>query len=170
VTAHIRDATIDDLAAVVALLADDELGATREQASDPLPRSYHDAFAAIDADPHSTVLVAELDGRIVGTLQVHHLPHLTFRGGWRTQVEGVRVAREVRGHGVGEQLLRRAIAEARARDCHVVQLTTNLERSDAHRFYRALGFEATHTGMKLYLDGDVTGRSGGRGPDQSSTS
>lgn len=86
------------------------------------------------------------------------IPHLVFRGGWRAQIEAVRVAASHRGDGLGERLLTWAIAEAERHGCHLVQLTTNVDRSDAGRFYERLGFEASHTGMKRYLRGSVTGR------------
>jgi GNAT superfamily N-acetyltransferase len=155
---HIREATAEDVPAIVGLLADDELGRHREDPSLPLDPAYLDAFAAIDADPAHRLVVAEDDGGLVGTLQLSFLPHLTFRGGWRAQVEGVRTAGGRRGEGIGGQLLRWAIAESERRGCHLVQLTTNASRPDAHAFYEALGFEATHQGMKRYLTGGEAGR------------
>lgn len=156
---EIRDVTREDLPAVVALLADDELGRHREDASLPLDPAYTAAFAAIEADPNHRVVVAVgADGAIVGTLQLSFLPHLAFRGGWRAQIEAVRVARDRRDAGLGRELLGWAIAEADRRGCHLVQLTTNDERDAAHGFYAALGFEGTHRGMKRYLRGSAAGR------------
>jgi GNAT superfamily N-acetyltransferase len=76
---------------------------------------------------------------------------LSHQGGKRAQVEAVRVDSEYRDHGIGRKLMEWAIARAREERCHLVQLTTANERSDAHRFYRRLGFVASHTGMKLDL-------------------
>jgi GNAT superfamily N-acetyltransferase len=155
---RIRDATADDLPGIVGLLADDELGQHREDTSTPLEPAYLEAFAAIDADPNHRLVVAEDEGGPVGTLQLTFLPHLTFRGGWRAQVEAVRTASGRRGEGIGSQLLRWAITESERHGCHLVQLTTNASRPDAHAFYEALGFEATHQGMKRYLTGGESGR------------
>lgn len=156
---EIRDATPDELPAVVALLADDELGQHREDASLPLDPAYAEAFTAIEADPNHRIVVAVgTDGTVVGTLQLSFLPHLAFRGGWRAQIEAVRVARDQRAAGLGRELLTWAIAEADRRGCHLVQLTTNDERGEAHGFYTALGFEGTHRGMKRYLRGSAAGR------------
>lgn len=155
---RIRDATPDDLPAIVELLADDDLGRQREDPGTPLDPGYLAAFGAITADPNHRLVVAEEGGELVGTLQLTFLPHLTFRGGWRAQVEAVRTAGHRRGQGLGGQLLRWAIAAAEERGCHLIQLTTNASRGDAHRFYAELGFEASHQGMKRYLVGDVTGR------------
>lgn len=138
---------------IVALLAQDELGSQREAPGQPLPEAYWSAFEAIDRDPDNRLVVAVDDGDVVATLQLTFLPYLTFQGGWRAQIEAVRVASDRRGQGLGRQLLEWAIAEADKRDCHLVQLTTNKTRRDARRFYESLGFEATHEGMKLNRNG-----------------
>ncbi len=148
---RIRRAERRDLAAIVALLADDALGQGREAATTPLPASYAAAFVEIDADPRQFLLVAELDGAVVGTLQLTILPYLTYQGGRRAQIEAVRVHRDRRGQRLGERLFHWAIDEARRQGCHLVQLTTNAARGDAQRFYERLGFVASHVGMKLDL-------------------
>ena len=147
----IRTADREDVPALVRMLADDELGRQREDASDPLPESYYDAFRAIDVDPNNEILVACLDGRIVASLQLTYTPSLSYRGSWRATVESVRTTAELRGQGIGSALMHAAIARARARGCGLVQLTTNKVRDDARRFYERLGFAATHEGMKLPL-------------------
>ena len=147
----IRLAERSDVAAIVLLLADDMLGAKRECPTDPLPSSYYEAFAAIAADPSHELIVAELDGAVIGTLQLTVIPYLDFQGCRRGLIEAVRVAAEHRRHGIGADMLRYAIERARARGCHLVQLTTDKRRVDARRFYERLGFQATHEGMKLFL-------------------
>lgn len=141
-----------DLPAIVALLADDMLGARRERYATPLPDVYYRAFEAIEADANHELLVAELDGDIVGTLQLSFLPGLSRQGMWRAQIEGVRMAAKQRGQGSGAQFIRFAIARAAERGCGLVQLTTDKQRVDAVRFYERLGFVASHEGMKLQLD------------------
>ena len=150
-TVLIRDAGPDDLPAVVALYADDPLGATRERPGTPLPEVYARAFAEISADPRHRLVVAEEDGEVVGTLQLSYLPHLVRMGAERAQVEAVRVAAARRGTGLGRELIGWAVDQARARGCGLVQLTTDAARPDAHRFYESLGFTASHVGMKLTL-------------------
>ncbi|MEU4761898.1 GNAT family N-acetyltransferase [Actinosynnema sp. NPDC023794] len=145
----IRRATAEDVPAIVAMLADDELGARRESPDDLAP--YLRAFEAIDAAGHEVLAVAERDGEVVGTLQLTVLRGLSRRGAARAQVEAVRVASPVRGQGLGEELVRWAIDEARARGCVVVQFTSDKTRVDAHRFYRRLGFVQSHEGFKLPL-------------------
>jgi ribosomal protein S18 acetylase RimI-like enzyme len=147
-----RRALRDDVPAIVRLLADDALGAARERGEEPLPDSYYRAFTAIERDPNQELTVVERDGRVVGVLQITFIPYLTYQGGWRAQIEGVRVARDLRSTGVGRSLCEWAIARARGRGCHLVQLTTDKTRPEALRLYRALGFEPTHEGMKLHLD------------------
>ncbi len=143
-----RRATAEDVPAIVALLADDDLGRGRESPGDPV---YAVAFAAIERDPNQLLAVAELAGEVVGTLQLSFLPGISHRGAWRGEVEGVRVARAVRGRGVGQLMLRWAIEQCRARGCRLVQLTTNAARIDAQRFYERLGFQRSHIGFKMSL-------------------
>ena len=146
-----RRGTSGDLEAIVALLADDPLGRERESPAPQFEAGYRDAFAAIDRDPNQLLAVAERGGRVVGVLQLSFIPGLTRRGMWRGQIEGVRVAASERGGGVGRAMLEWAVAECRDRGCGLVQLTSDERRPDAHRFYGALGFRATHRGYKLSL-------------------
>jgi GNAT superfamily N-acetyltransferase len=148
VTITIRRATAADVDPIVAMLADDPLGATREKPGDP---AYLEAFEVIDADPHQFLAVADSGGEVVGTLQLTFTGGLSRLGMTRATVEAVRVRSDQRGGGLGEQLIRWAIDEARARGCGLVQLTTDASRVDAHRFYERLGFTASHVGMKLQL-------------------
>lgn len=147
-----RSATREDLPALVRLLADDPLGATREDVRDPVAAAYLRAFDTIAADPHNDLIVATVDGAVAGVLQLTLIPNLTYRGSWRAQIEGVRVAAEQRGRGIGRALVEQAVARATAAGCRLVQLTTDKRRPDAVRFYTALGFTASHEGMKLHLD------------------
>jgi GNAT superfamily N-acetyltransferase len=145
----LREASADDVPAIVALLADDPLGATRESA-DLAP--YRAAFAAVDADPaHLLVVAQDGGGTVVGTLQLSFLPGLSRGGALRAQVEGVRVAAAARGRGLGEAMLRWVAGESRRRGAALVQLTTDTRRPDAHRFYERLGYVPSHVGMKLEL-------------------
>ena len=147
-----REARREDLPAIVAMLADDMLGAKRERATDPLPEGYGRAFDAIAAMPGSAVLVAEAaDGTVVGCLQLAVLPNLSYQGTSRALIEGVRVAAPHRGQGLGAALIRDAVERARQAGCGMVQLSTNAARKDAQRFYERLGFVASHVGMKLDL-------------------
>jgi ribosomal protein S18 acetylase RimI-like enzyme len=147
---ELRRATAADLPALVALLADDELGARREAADGDLT-AYRAAFELVAADPAHLLIAAVANGAIVGTLQLSFLPGLSRRGALRAQIEGVRVASSVRSRGVGEAMLSWAVEEAGRRGCALVQLTTDKARGDAHRFYERLGFLATHEGLKLPL-------------------
>lgn len=148
---RVRRARRADVPAIVAMLADDSLGAVREQLADPLPEAYWRAFDAIDGDPRNRLLVAERDGAVVGTLQLTFLPGLSRVGAERCLVENVRIARPHRGVGLGRALMDNAIAEARARGCVLIELTSNRDRTDAIRFYEALGFRDSHAGLKMPL-------------------
>ncbi|GHH70111.1 GNAT family acetyltransferase [Streptomyces sulfonofaciens] len=145
----IRPATAEDIPAIVAMLADDPLGAERESPGDLTP--YTAAFERLVGDPHQHLVVAVREGRVVGTLQLTIIPGLSRQGATRSLIEGVRVHAEERGSGLGSRLITWAIEESRRRDCHLVQLTSDSTRTDAHRFYERLGFSATHIGFKLAL-------------------
>ncbi|MFP7721820.1 GNAT family N-acetyltransferase [Lysobacter sp. A3-1-A15] len=146
-----RTAREADLQCLVAMLADDPLGATREHYGSPLPAGYRNAFDAIAVDPNNELIVAEQAGEVIGMLQLTYLPSLTYQGRWRAMVEGVRVARAARSGGVGRRLVEHALHRARERGCHMVQLTTDKARPEALAFYRALGFTASHEGLKRSL-------------------
>ncbi|TJZ86552.1 GNAT family N-acetyltransferase [Paracoccus hibiscisoli] len=144
-----RRARVTDLPAILALLADDPLGAAREDPTD-IAR-YRAAFDQIDADPAQLLAIAEVAGRVVGTLQLTFIPGLSRGGALRGQIEAVRVARDQRGAGLGRAMMDWAIAECRDRGCALVQLTTDRARPEAHRFYDGLGFVPSHLGYKLAL-------------------
>jgi GNAT superfamily N-acetyltransferase len=146
-----RPAVKADLRALVELLADDELGAGREDLQQPLNKKYQQAFAAIASDPNNELTVVESDGELVGMLQLTFIPYLTHTGSWRCLIEGVRIASSQRGKGLGTQIISWAIDRARQRQCAMVQLTSDKQRPDALRFYESLGFKASHEGFKLRL-------------------
>lgn len=148
---EIRAALERDLADIVRLLADDELGVTRERYDDPLPDEYVNAFAEIEKQEGNLLLVAVEDEQVIGCLQLTMIPGLARLGMKRAQIEGVRVDRNYRSKGIGEALFRQAIELAKEHGCGLVQLTTDKKRPDAHRFYDRLGFVASHEGMKLSL-------------------
>ena len=147
---EMRRATRDDLPAIIALLSDDDIGSQRESTGPLLPE-YERAFASIDASADELLVVACIDGNVVGTLQLTLLHHLSHRGAVRAQIESVRVTSGLRGRGVGHQLLEWTLAYARERGARLAQLSTDKSRVDARRFYESLGFHATHEGMKLTL-------------------
>ncbi|MET8326721.1 GNAT family N-acetyltransferase [Streptomyces sp. NPDC005181] len=146
---EIRPAALTDLPAVVAMLADDPLGAQRESPDDLAP--YHAAFHRLADDPHQHLVVAVREGAVVGTLQLTVIPGLSRRGSTRSIIEGVRVHADERGSGLGTRLIQWAVDESRRQDCQLVQLTSDATRPDAHRFYERLGFIASHVGFKLSL-------------------
>jgi ribosomal protein S18 acetylase RimI-like enzyme len=149
---QVRRAERADVPAIVRLLADDVLGAAREVVSDPLAQVYWDAFDAMASQPGNEYLVAELDGVIVGCLQLTIIAGISRAGLTRAQIEGVRVSAAHRGRRIGEQLMQAALDRARERGCRLVQLTSDKSRVDAQRFYQRLGFVSSHVGMKLTLE------------------
>ena len=145
----IRPARRDDVAAIVAMLADDHLGRARERVEDPLPAVYYEAFVRVERDQNIQLVVAESEGRVVGCLQLAILPGLSSQGGLRGLLEDVRVASDCRSRGIGEQLVQWAVTEANACGCNLVELLTHQTRTDAQRFYKRLGFTASHVGMTV---------------------
>jgi len=147
-----RDANIDDLPTIVELLADDPLGATREEFCIPLPDAYITAFSELREQDGNRLIVGVDDHEIVrACLQLTLIPGIARRGMKRALIEGVRVHSDVRGTSIGTEIFQYAIQEARKAGCGLIQLTTDKTRPDAHRFYEKLGFEDSHIGMKLIL-------------------
>ena len=146
-----RAAEKADLIKLVQMLADDPLGAQRENAKLPLSKDYHDAFAQIDKDPNNELIVAEQAGQIIGMLQLTFIPSLTHQGAWRCLIEGVRIESQPRGQGLGKQMFQWAIDRAKQNGCLLLQLTSDKQRPDAIRFYQSLGFIASHEGLKLII-------------------
>lgn len=146
-----RAAKPSALPAIIAMLAEDPLGSQREVAGLPPDRRYVEAFEAIRTDPNQLLVVAADAGAVVGTLQLSFIPGLSRTGTWRGQIEGVRITAARRGEGLGERMVAWAIAACRERGCGLVQLTTDGQRTEAHRFYEKLGFVASHAGYKLAL-------------------
>jgi GNAT superfamily N-acetyltransferase len=148
----VRRAVAADVPRVVELLQQLSMdGGLREDLGPPLPQRYYDAFATIDADPSNDLLVADVEGKVVGTFQLTIIPSMR-RGGIRTaMVEAVVVDARVRGHGMGEAMMQWAIDEAKRRGCGMLHLTSNKARTDAHRFYERLGFQKTHEGLRMSL-------------------
>ena len=146
-----RDATTADLPAIVRLLAEDQIGGRRDDASEPLDPVYLAAFDAIHADPNQRLIVAEIDGAVVGTMQLSLLPGLLNRGAWRGQIEAVRIAADRRGLSLGEHMIAWGLDWFRERGCFMAQLTSNNDRPRAHAFYERTGWSKSHAGFKLYL-------------------
>ncbi|MGI5196653.1 N-acetyltransferase family protein [Streptomyces sp. CA-288835] len=146
---EIRPAVADDIPVIVAMLADDPLGAQRESPDDLAP--YLTALNRLSGDPNQHLVVAEREGRVVGTLQLTIVPGLSRKGATRSIIEGVRVRTDERGSGLGSQLIEWAVDQSRREGCQLVQLTSDATRTDAHRFYERLGFTASHVGFKLPL-------------------
>lgn len=145
----IREAVRSDIPAIVGMLADDPLGATRETPNDLVP--YEEAFAEIESTDVMTLLVAEQNGEVVGTAQLSFLPGLSHRGMWRAEIEAVRIREDKRGSGLGSQVIQACIAAAEGHGCGLIQLSSNVIRTDARRFYERLGFAASHVGLKMRL-------------------
>jgi GNAT superfamily N-acetyltransferase len=152
----IREARREDLPPLLRMLAEDAIREVHENvpATSEVDPRYVAAFEQLSADPNALLLVAELDGELVATAQLNFIRQLSYFGGLIAQVESVRTISRLRGQGIGKTLMDWVIAEARRRGCARLQLTTNVRRADAHRFYERLGFKASHVGMKLYLVGD----------------
>ncbi len=146
-----RKALISDIPSIVQLLANDKLGALREDINDL--NKYNLAFEKIDKDENQELIVIENEqGEIIGTLQLSFIQYLTYQGGIRAQIEAVRIREDQRGKGLGEAVFQWAIDRTQAKGAHVLQLTTDKQRPDALRFYEKLGFKASHEGMKLHFD------------------
>ena len=147
-----RLASRDDLADIVAMLADDTLGIGREKVGEHISDKYIHAFERIQGDPNQELTIVEMNGEKVATFQLSFIQYLTYEGGLRAQIEAVRTHSKFRGQGIGSRVFEYAINKAKEKGCHLVQLTSDKKRPDAIRFYESLGFVASHEGMKLRLE------------------
>ncbi len=147
-TVTFREATRDEVPAIVDLLREDPLGAGRETAG---AETYLAAFDRMAAEPGNIIIVGESEGRVVACYQLTFISGLSRQGMRRAQVEAVRVSGALRGQGTGEALMRDAEARARAAGCGLIQLTSDTSRERAHAFYRRLGYVASHLGFKRWL-------------------
>ena len=146
-----RKAKVTDLQDIVSLLANDNLGKTREQCSGKLDDCYTEAFKKIDNDDNQYLMVVLLEGNMIATCHLTLIPSLTFKGSTRLLIEAVRVDSKARGKRVGDWMIQQAINYAKNNGASIIQLTTNKQRPGALAFYEKIGFQATHEGMKLYL-------------------
>jgi len=149
--ATIREATEDDLEAIIALFAGDPLGGHGDTTDPQALPDYRSAFARIAASPNETLYVAELDGEVVGTFQTMITTTLTARGSANLIIEAVQARADMRGRGIGAAMIGFAMERARETGMRLVQLTSNAARKDAHRFYERLGFTPSHIGFKIKL-------------------
>lgn len=144
-----RMATEADLPVIMAMLADDEIAENRENAA--VPDHYREAFAAMDKEVFNKMLLAEREGKIVGSLQLVFVPGVSRNGTKRAIIESVRVKSSARGQNFGTALMKEAIRLAKENGCGLVQLDSDLRRPRAHLFYRRLGFVQSHAGFKKAL-------------------
>jgi len=151
VSFNIRKACRDDVPHIVQLLANDPLGKQREICEDPLPQKYYTAFSEISSDQNNYLIVIEDEKRIIGTSQLTIITYLTYQGGKRGQIEGVRIDESYRGQGIGNLMIEWSISKSRDLNCHLVQLTMDKKRLETIEFYKKLGFVASHEGLKLHL-------------------
>jgi GNAT superfamily N-acetyltransferase len=147
----VRLATEADLPTIIALLNDDEIARSREGFAPEVTTQTREAFLEISKDPNNELLVGELNGELIATMQLTIIPGLSRNGMRRGLIEAVRVRADQRSKGLGAIFMKQVIERARERGCGMVQLTTDVRRTAAQRFYVRLGFEPSHVGMKLKL-------------------
>lgn len=149
---HLRKAAFQDLVIIIEMLADDMLGQTREDLTDPIQEYYITAFHAIDKDPNQdlVVLVDEQEN-VLGTLQITYLQYLNHKGSQRALIESVRIHSSQRGKGLGEKMFQLAIERAKEHGVAIIQLTSDKKRTEALKFYEKLGFTASHEGFKMKI-------------------
>lgn len=148
----VREAELRDLPRIIEIMAEDDLGKEREIYTQPVAQCYVDAFNNISGDRNSILLVICEEGNVIGGLQITFTQYLSHKGSIRATIENVHIAESCRNRGAGTVLMNYAVELAKEKNCTIVQLTSNKTRTDAHRFYRRLGFKNTHEGMKLSLE------------------
>ncbi|MGA2294767.1 MAG: GNAT family N-acetyltransferase [Acidimicrobiales bacterium] len=150
-TLLIRPIEPDDVDAAVRVILG---GSNAPEHEDPREKASYWAAVEETRVRRGDVLVAELDGEVVGVCQVLIFQHFQHTGGWCCEVESVHVRNDMRSQGIGAALMGAAEGLAVERGCYRVQLTSNTKREDAHRFYRRLGYSQSHQGFKKLLDAE----------------
>ncbi len=146
-----KKAEENHLEEIIDLLADDEIGSKRENNSRPIIPSYIKSFNSITRDKQVDLIVGISSDGVIAVAQQNYLTYLTYQGGKRALIEGVRVSQNYRGQGIGKLLFEHLIGLAKLKGCHLIQLTTDKKRPNAYKFYEGLGFIASHEGFKLHL-------------------
>lgn len=147
----VRQAQRGEVAAIVAMIANDSIGGHSDTGDPQALPDYLAAFDRIAASPNDTLYVALQDGEVAGTFQTTLITTLLGRGASLMRVAAVHTHPDQRGRGIGAAMMRHAIEAARFAGAASVQLTSNAGRADAHRFYERLGFARSHAGFKLKL-------------------
>jgi GNAT superfamily N-acetyltransferase len=134
---EIRDAEDDDLPGVLKVLAESGIDGGQSFTLEEAREHY----ARIRRWPNWRLLVAVIDGEIAGSYTLLIMDKLGKRGTPAGVVEDVAVLPSRQGQGIGRAMMEHARAECRRAGCYKLALSSNLKRTDAHRFYDSLGFE-----------------------------
>jgi GNAT superfamily N-acetyltransferase len=142
---HLRAASVTDAPALAALL---------QQLAPEEPRADTKLLALhLSELPASrVVLVAERDGKLLGTCTLNLIEHLAHNFARSAILEDVVVDGNARGLGIGQALMGKAIERARAWGCYKLALSSNQSREAAHAFYASLGFTPHGISLALALD------------------
>ncbi len=146
----IRKAKIKDLEEIIKLLCDDGIARDRESSSKKYKQKYLSVFLELLESSYFDIFVMEKNNEIIGFYQIMYLPHISFKGSKRGQVESVRIRSDFRRNGFGTKLMQHAMEVAKKNGCSILQLTSNKKRKETEKFYKKLGFDPTHLGYKLY--------------------
>ncbi len=147
-----REVSKNDLPILIKMMADDKLASKQEDISKSINQSYLSAFSKIKADPNNDLIVAVSDDEIIGKMQLTYIRYLGHMGAQTCIIAGVRVDKQYRGQGLGSEIVKWGIERAKSKGCNSIKLTSNKQRTDAIRFYKKLGFDATHEGFRLMLN------------------
>jgi N-acetylglutamate synthase-like GNAT family acetyltransferase len=142
----IRQAEVTDLPRILELYEQ-----LTEEKIDLAEDAARKIFAEISEIPRQHFPVAEKDGLVVGTLFLQIVPNLTHNGHPWAIIENMVVDSACRRQGIGRRLIEYAFSRCRQACCYKVQLLSNKKRLEAHQFYRAMGFEDSAMGFRIYF-------------------
>jgi GNAT superfamily N-acetyltransferase len=115
------------------------------------PDKYHQAFTQIAASPGLELIIAEEQGKVIGTLLLLIVPNLAHCVSPWAEIENMVVEENYRSQGIGKLLIEYALKKAKGAGCYKIQLCSDNRRARAHEFYQSLGFKASAKGFRLYL-------------------
>ena len=148
----IRLATVNDIPHILKLYNELIITISRiESDKQPSLKDYQKAFNEISSIPGYELLVAEDKDWILGTLVLLIMPNLAHCASPWALVENIIVDPKEQRRNVGRKLMEYAIRRAKDEGCYKIILNSNKRRRNAHKFYRALGFEASAHGFSIYF-------------------
>jgi ribosomal protein S18 acetylase RimI-like enzyme len=148
----IREAQRNDLAQLVELMKALTITTSTVEASGASSLAdYEKVFAQIESDPNHYLIVAEVEGQIVGSADLMIVPNLSHRGLPWAVMENVIVDERTRRQGIASAMVEHLVTLAKENGCYKIGLSSSKKRPAAHSMYESLGFKQYGLGYRIYF-------------------